>query len=333
MARLRAELLALGDVPPDADATQRLRAAERLLSGFAPRIVPGLLPVFATGLLSNALAACSCAASLPTPSGRPCCAGLHNPTTEMDLALWALAQEVRADPAAARTVRETPGEASVNTRAEIFLPGFRRALLTSCVITVIAGWPRSTSACLAGRKTLHILGVLANYLRLDNPELARPPVPPGGAGGRRDGRRPRPARSAQRPSPRCPGRVSPETSPSPGRPAGGPQVLRRPGTDAGQRAAPVGRGGDGAFRTSGERGGHLLSHPARDVAGPWPARTSALSSANAAPFTTGSSSAGTCRASCSPTAQSRQPEERRPRRQRRRCAGRRRRPGWCHAEA
>ncbi|HZC13290.1 MAG TPA: PEP/pyruvate-binding domain-containing protein, partial [Thermoleophilaceae bacterium] len=98
VARLQAELRALGDVPADADAAQRLRAVERLLSGFAPRVVPTILPVFATGLLSNALAGRLLGNLAADHERQVVLRGLpHNPTTEMDLALWALAQEVQGD--------------------------------------------------------------------------------------------------------------------------------------------------------------------------------------------------------------------------------------------
>jgi rifampicin phosphotransferase len=175
VARLHAELLALGDVPPDADATQRLRAAERLLSGFAPRIVPGLLPVFATGLLSNALAGVLLRGLATDAERQVVLRGLpHNPTTEMDLALWALAQEVRADPAAARTVRETPPEllareyqgGDLPPRLQASLANFLRHYGHRGVAEIDLGLPRWSE------DPSYILGVLANYLRLDNPELA-----------------------------------------------------------------------------------------------------------------------------------------------------------------
>jgi phosphoenolpyruvate synthase/pyruvate phosphate dikinase len=175
VARLHAELLALGDVPPDADATQRLRAAERLLSGFAPRILPGLLPVFATGLLSSALAGVLLRGLAADAERQVVLRGLpYNPTTEMDLALWALAQEVRADPAAARTVRETPPEllareyqgGDLPPRLQASLANFLRHYGHRGVAEIDLGLPRWSE------DPSYILGVLANYLRLDNPELA-----------------------------------------------------------------------------------------------------------------------------------------------------------------
>jgi phosphohistidine swiveling domain-containing protein len=175
VARLPAQLLAPGGVPRDADAAQRLRAAERLLSGFAPRIVPGILPVFATGLLSNALAGVLLRGLATDAERQVVLRGLpYNPTTEMDLALWALAQEVRADPAAVRKVRETPPEVLAREYHSGDLPPKLQASLANFlasyghrgVAEIDLGLPRWSE------DPSYIIGVLANYLRLDDPELA-----------------------------------------------------------------------------------------------------------------------------------------------------------------
>jgi len=175
VASLQAELRALGDVPQDADAAQRLRAVERLLFGFPPRIVPGILPVFATGLLSNALAGVLLRGLATDDERQVVLRGLpHNPTTEMDLALWALAQEVRADPSAARTVREIPPEQVARDYRSGDLPPklqgglaeFLRLYGHRGVAEIDLGLPRWSE------DPTYIIGVLATYLRLDNPELA-----------------------------------------------------------------------------------------------------------------------------------------------------------------
>ena len=175
VARLQADLRALGEVPSDADAAQRLRAVERLLSGFAPRVVPTILPVFATGLLSNALAGKLLGNLAADHERQVVLRGLpHNPTTEMDLALWALAQEVQGDPAAPRTVREVPPEQLARDYRSGDLPPKLQASLARFlsiyghrgVAEIDLGLPRWSD------DPTYILGVLANYLRLDNPELA-----------------------------------------------------------------------------------------------------------------------------------------------------------------
>jgi rifampicin phosphotransferase len=175
VARLPAELRTLGDVPPDADAARRLLAVERLLSGFAPRVVPTILPVFATGLLSHALAGKLLGNLAADHERQVVLRGLpHNPTTQMDLALWALAQEVRADPAAARTVREVPPEQLARDYRSGDLPPTLQTSLAEFLSTyghrgvaeIDLGLPRWSE------DPTYIIGVLANYLLLDNPELA-----------------------------------------------------------------------------------------------------------------------------------------------------------------
>jgi pyruvate,water dikinase len=175
VARLQAELRTLGDAPADGDAAQRLRAVERLLSGFAPRVVPTILPVFATGLLSNALAGRLLGNLAADHERQVVLRGLpHNPTTEMDLALWALAQEVQGDPAAARTVREVPPEqlardyhsGDLAPKLQTSLARFLSIYGHRGVAEIDLGLPRWSE------DPTYIIGVLANYLRLDDPELA-----------------------------------------------------------------------------------------------------------------------------------------------------------------
>jgi rifampicin phosphotransferase len=175
VARLEAELRGLGDVPQDSDAAQRLREVERMLLGFPPRMFPIVPPVFATGLGAYALAG-KLLGNLATDGERQLVLrGLpHNPTTEMDLALWALAQEVHADPDLTRTVRETPPErladeyrsGALSPKLQAGLENFLRVYGHRGVAEIDLGLPRWSE------DPTYILGVLANYLHLDDPELA-----------------------------------------------------------------------------------------------------------------------------------------------------------------
>jgi phosphohistidine swiveling domain-containing protein len=175
VARLEAQIRAPGNVPQDADAAQRLRAVERLLAGFPPRMFPSVPPVFAAGLGAYALAGKLLGNLAAGDERQVVLRGLpHNPTTEMDLALWALAREVRADPAAARTMRETPPErlardyrgGNLPPKLQEGLANFLRAYGHRGVAEIDLGLPRWSE------DPTYILEVLANYLRLDNPELA-----------------------------------------------------------------------------------------------------------------------------------------------------------------
>jgi pyruvate,water dikinase len=92
----------------------------------------------------------------------------------MDLRLWALAREVRGDTAAARAVRETPPErlardyrgGALPPKLQAALGEFLRLYGHRGVAEIDLGLPRWSE------DPTYILGVLANYLRLDDPELA-----------------------------------------------------------------------------------------------------------------------------------------------------------------
>jgi pyruvate,water dikinase len=136
---------------------------------------PSVPPIFATGLGAYALAG-KLLGNLATDDERQVVLrGLpHNPTTEMDLALWALAQEVRGDPAAARAVREMPSEhlardyhvGALPPKLQASLTNFLRAYGHRGVAEIDLGLPRWSE------DPTYIMGILANYLRLDDSELA-----------------------------------------------------------------------------------------------------------------------------------------------------------------
>jgi phosphohistidine swiveling domain-containing protein len=175
VARLEREIRTLGAVPRDAGAARRLSAVEHLVLGFPPRMFPTVPPAFATGLGAYALAGKLLGDLAADHERLVVLRGLpHNPTTEMDLALWALAQEVRGDPAAARTVRETPSEqlageyhdGTLPAKLQTGLAGFLRRYGHRGVAEIDLGLPRWSE------DPTYIIGVLANYLRFDDPELA-----------------------------------------------------------------------------------------------------------------------------------------------------------------
>jgi rifampicin phosphotransferase len=164
-----------GEVPAGASAEEHLDAAESVLLGGPPSILPGVLPGFVTGLVANALAGRLLENLATDDERRVVLRGLpHNPTTEMNLALWALARNVRAVPAAAQTVRETPPErlardyrsGRLPPKLQAGLADFLRAYGHRGVAEIDLGLPRWSE------DPTYILGVLANYLRLEKPELA-----------------------------------------------------------------------------------------------------------------------------------------------------------------
>src|SRR5918997_2487841 len=173
--RVAAEFRVAGDVPRDADAVDRLSAVERLLCGFPTRFLPRVPPVFIAGLTASALAGKLLGDLATDDERRVVLRGLpHNPTTEMDLALWELSQKIRADQDAKQATRETPPEQLASEYRSSVLPpkfqsdleDFLRAYGHRGVAEIDLGLPRWSE------DPTYILGVLANYLRLDDPELA-----------------------------------------------------------------------------------------------------------------------------------------------------------------
>ncbi len=99
----------------------------------------------------------------------------HNVTTEMDLQLWALAQQVRADPASAAELGAADADSTSVPSPSRFHAGDLPAVLQDglaaflrryghrAVAEIDLGMPRWSE------QPEHVLGVLANYLRLSPP--------------------------------------------------------------------------------------------------------------------------------------------------------------------
>ena len=164
-----------GETPPWAGATGRLATAERLLRDGSPEILSNVPPVFVTGLSANALAG-KLLGDLATDDERRVAmrALPHNPTTEMDLALWDLAREARSDPDSSRVLGETPPErlageyrnGSLPPKLQSSMTDFLRLYGHRGVAEIDLGLPRWSE------DPAYIIGVLANYLRLEDPESA-----------------------------------------------------------------------------------------------------------------------------------------------------------------
>ncbi|MFC5137145.1 PEP/pyruvate-binding domain-containing protein [Actinomycetospora rhizophila] len=160
-ARERAETLireAERTLPAPAGATreERVDHTRRMLTdGFAP-MAPRIAPAPAAGFLALGLAA-----KLLGERARPGELGTvlrglpHNVTTEMDLALWDLAARLRADGTPLTGDAPPPG-----------LDAFLAAHGRRAVAEIDLGLPRWSD------DPAHLLGVLANYVRLDDPARA-----------------------------------------------------------------------------------------------------------------------------------------------------------------
>ena len=174
-ARVEARFRVAGEVPANAGASEHLAAAERLLLGGPPAILSGVVPAFAAGLIANALAGKLLGNLATVDERRVAMRALpHNPTTEMDLALWTLVRKVCSDPNAARTLGETPSEQLAREYHHGSLPGelqagmedFLRSYGHRGVAEIDLGLPRWSE------DPAYVFGVLANYLRLEDPETA-----------------------------------------------------------------------------------------------------------------------------------------------------------------
>ncbi|HEX4817930.1 MAG TPA: PEP/pyruvate-binding domain-containing protein [Nonomuraea sp.] len=166
--RVGAQLDARLRVPARATPAQRLDHAERVLTAAFPAIV-SVMPIVVTGYglfaLASRLSGLSPAEMQDVLRGVP-----HNPTTEMDLELWDLTTRIEPEP-----FRELPVAELVRRYAEGGLPPAAQREITAFldkyghrgVAEIDLGVPRWSE------EPAHILGSLANYLRLDgDPALA-----------------------------------------------------------------------------------------------------------------------------------------------------------------
>jgi FAD binding domain len=152
-----------------------LDTVERLFFGNAARVLGSIVPIIFSALGLNALAGKLLNGLTTADERQIILRGLpYNPTTEMNLALWALAQQAHADSAAAQALRETsPEQLAQDYRNQMLPPTLQHGLADFLgmyghrgVAEIDLGLPRWSE------DPAHILGVLANYLQLKNPEQA-----------------------------------------------------------------------------------------------------------------------------------------------------------------
>jgi pyruvate,water dikinase len=171
VARLGTRATAFPASPPGADGVQRLDNATAALRT-ALEVFPRSAPAFAAGFLMRAVARRLAGPDLDDVTMDTVLRSLpHNVTTEMDLRLWALAQRVRSDAAAVAA-------ANGSDRADRFARGALPPVLQQglaaflqryghrAVAEIDLGMPRWSE------QPEHVLGAIANYLRLDDPAAA-----------------------------------------------------------------------------------------------------------------------------------------------------------------
>lgn len=169
-ARAGLEVLkASSSVSAAIDPAGRLLALEQLISERASKLFRLFPPILISGLGSLGLAS-RLLKGLATPDELQIAmrALPHNPTTEMNLDLWALSRQVAADDAAARAVSAATSEQLAHAyRAGILPPTLQQGLTKFLyhyghrgVAEIDLGLPRWRE------DPAHILGVLANYLQI-----------------------------------------------------------------------------------------------------------------------------------------------------------------------
>ncbi|GAB2728358.1 PEP/pyruvate-binding domain-containing protein [Arthrobacter bambusae] len=173
--RLGGKLKATHEVPADATPREKLDHAERILREELFPILPNILPPVALGFAMMGLVRKILGEQASWGELQTIIRGLpNNVTTEMDLALWRLSTSIRDDPASAEAF--TGGDPAVLARsyrdgglptvAQSELASFLRDYGHRAVAEIDLGMPRWSD------DPTHIIGVLVNYLRLDDPRLA-----------------------------------------------------------------------------------------------------------------------------------------------------------------
>jgi pyruvate,water dikinase len=173
--RMGAELSGRLTPPATATAGERLDFVQRVLGSEAVPLLPRAIPPAAAGLAMLFVAGKLLGESAGPEELETVLRGLpHNVTTEMDLALWRLARMIRDDKNAALVMRgETPAELCRRFQEETLPEPAQRGITEflsryghRAVAEIDIGMPRWSD------DPTHILGVVANYLRLENRELA-----------------------------------------------------------------------------------------------------------------------------------------------------------------
>jgi pyruvate,water dikinase len=109
LLRLMDNLRAAADVTGTTDPRTRVAAVEQLFFETLPRLLSASAPAMLGGMGTLTLASTLLGDLASEDERQTVLRGLpNNVTTEMNLALWALAQAVRADPPAAALVQDTP---------------------------------------------------------------------------------------------------------------------------------------------------------------------------------------------------------------------------------
>ncbi|WP_371780190.1 PEP/pyruvate-binding domain-containing protein [Streptosporangium subroseum] len=161
--------------PANATSLERLDRVERVLGTQVIPVLPEIFPGAAAGFAMLGLAFRLLGDRARPGELQTVLRGLpHNVTTEMDLALWHLAERIREDETATSLLLSAPAAELVKHFHDGSLPGvvdrglreFLSVYGGRAVAEIDFGVPRWSE------DPTHIIGVLANYLRLEDPALS-----------------------------------------------------------------------------------------------------------------------------------------------------------------
>ena len=174
--RLLAELdRAIADVRIPGTSAERLDAYEDLILRFPPKFFPRMVGMVIPGFLCYALANRLLGAHARLGELQTVLRGLpHNPTTEMDLALWGIARRAREDETSRDALNtRSPAELSAQYRARALPPLLQREMTSfleryghRAIAEIDLGVKRWSE------DPAHLLGAIANYLRLGDDATA-----------------------------------------------------------------------------------------------------------------------------------------------------------------
>jgi len=166
---------AIAEVRLPETSAERIDAYEDLILRFPPRYFPRLVGLVLPGVASYALANRVLGARARPGEMQTVLRGLpYNPTTEMDLALWNIAKVAREDEASreALTARSA-AELSAQYRARALPPLLQREMTTfleryghRAIAEIDLGVTRWSE------DPAHLLGAIANYIRLGDEAIA-----------------------------------------------------------------------------------------------------------------------------------------------------------------
>lgn len=175
VARIEDDLRSRLAVDDDAGPDQQLEHAVDVLFTQAVPLAPKVVPAALAGLAMFGVAARLLRGTAEPGELQGVLRGIpHNVTTEMDLQLWDLTQRIRADGSATEALQSQP-LADVTDR---YLAGDLPATLQDGLTEFLRRYGHRTVAEIDigvarwSEDPTHILGVLANYLRLTDPALA-----------------------------------------------------------------------------------------------------------------------------------------------------------------